>query len=299
MGLLLDILYIFAGIFAFPFYYLRLRRTGRGFGQIFARLKAPPRLDPSRYRVWVHAVSVGEVLAAVPFIDALFEIVSSDVELVLSVGTTTGMEVARQRLPHVRAFYCPPDLSLLTKRAFWRVEPSVLVLMELELWPNMLREASRRKIPVIVVNGRMSERSEKGYRRLGWFFRSMTRRVSMFGVQHGAYARRLLGLGIPEDRVAVLGNVKYDLVLKQPSPEKIERLRKLLGFAKGEPVFLAGSTHPGEDEIIIAVYRRLKRTFRSLRLVIVPRHPGRARDCLLYTSPSPRDRTRSRMPSSA
>jgi 3-deoxy-D-manno-octulosonic-acid transferase len=278
MGLLLDIVYIIAGIIAFPFYYVRLRRTGRGLGQIFARLQAPPRFDPHHYRVWIHAVSVGEVLAAIPLTDALAVLLPSDVEIVLSVSTTTGMEVAKQKMPHIPAFYCPLDLSLLMGRAFRRVEPSVLVLMELELWPNMLGQARRRKIPVIVVNGRISERSEKGYRKLGWFFRRMTRRISMFGVQNLAYAKRLLGLQVPEDRVAILGNVKYDLALRSPASEKIEYLRKILGVSKGEPVFLAGSTHPGEEEVIIKVYRRLKEKFSNLHLIIVPRHPGRAKD---------------------
>ncbi|MBN1808327.1 MAG: 3-deoxy-D-manno-octulosonic acid transferase [Planctomycetes bacterium] len=276
MGLLLDVLYIIAGIIAFPWYYLRLKRTGRGLDQIWARLKAPPRFDTTRYRIWIHAVSVGEVLAAVPLTDMLYEVLPSDIELALSVSTTSGMEMAQQKMPHVPAFYCPPDLSLLVKRAFRRAEPAILVLMELELWPNMLREAARRKIPVLVVNGRISERSAKGYAKLGWFFRRMARRVSMFGVQNHTYARRLLDLQIPQERVVILGNVKYDLALKPPPDAKVRYLRRVIGAGKGTKVFLAGSTHPGEEEIVADVYRRLKKDVPDLKLVLVPRHPGRS-----------------------
>jgi len=275
MGLILDILYLVAGIVAFPWYYMRLRRTGRGLRQVFARFKSPPKFDLTRYRVWIHAVSVGEVLAAIPLVESLFAVLPSDIDVVLSVSTTSGMDIAKQKLPQVPAFYCPPDFSFLMERAFRKTEPSLLVLMELELWPNMLARAAKRKIPIVVVNGRISERSATGYKRIGWFFRRMARRISMFGVQSPEYARRLLDLDVPEEKVVVLGNIKYDLVLKNPPEAKVKILRRVLGVSDGRPVFLAGSTHPGEEKVIIDVYKRLKKDVPSLQLVIVPRHNGR------------------------
>lgn len=316
MGPLLDFLYLLGGLLFFPFYYRRLKRTGRDTSQIWQRLKAPPLLSPDIPRVLVHAVSVGEVQAAVPFVNEMFRILSSDVEVVLSVGTSSGREQAQRRLPDVPVFFMPPDLSFLVKRMLRRVKPSLLVLMELELWPNLIRYAGRAGIPVVVVNGRISERSFAGYRRLGRFFRGVLASVRIFGVQNTLYARRLMELGVPHERIAVLGNVKFDLALEPRDAHRLAFLRKTYGLGEETPiaqnpkptdseeehstqpsayslqpqasslksqacpVLIAGSTHPGEEETIVSVYRRLRQQHPRLRLILAPRHPGRVPEVL-------------------
>lgn len=275
MGWMLDFIYLLAGLLFYPFYYRRLRRTGRDTSQIWKRLQTPPKLDSGFHRVLVHAVSVGEVQAAVPLIRELERILPSDVDIAISVGTVTGKEQAEKQLPEITSFFMPPDLSFLVKRMLRRSMPSVIVLMELELWPNLIRYSSRDRIPVVVVNGRISERSFNGYRKLGWWFRRILDRVSMFGVQTPDYARRLVQLGVSGEKIAVLGNVKYDQALTLGDSARVSYLRNTYKVKNGVPLLVAGSTHPGEEEIVVDAYKRLKERYPDLRLILAPRHPGR------------------------
>ena len=190
------------------------------------------RVPPGQTSFWVHAVSVGEVKTSLPLIRALQERFP-DGHIGLSVATFTGFEVARKSLPHVDIFYAPLDLSLITARVFRRRRPTALVLVELELWPNFLMTARRRGVPVFVVNGRITERSARRYRKLSCLSRSLFRCVDGYAVQDEAYRERFLGLGVEPGRVEVLGNLKHDV---QPA-------------AVGEPALASAQHRAGRHHV--------------------------------------------------
>ncbi|MDA8085648.1 MAG: 3-deoxy-D-manno-octulosonic acid transferase [Nitrospiraceae bacterium] len=216
--------------------------------------------------VWVHAVSVGEVMAAAPFIEALNE---RGIETVISTITDTGRKVARTRFPGMHVLYLPFDLPCALGRAANRIKPRAFVLMETELWPNAIKVMSDKGVPVFIVNGRLSESSAAGYRRLRFFFRRVLSLVALMCVQDEVYAARAVSIGAEPGKVAVTGNFKFEMKPSGRIPFWLEKL------PAGAPVIVAGSTHKGEEGLIISVYKRLRGRFPGLRLVLAPRHPER------------------------
>ncbi|MDA8387606.1 MAG: hypothetical protein M0Z58_02940 [Nitrospiraceae bacterium] len=214
--------------------------------------------------VWVHAVSVGEVLAAAPFIEALE---ARGVATVISTITETGRRVARGRFPGGRIIYLPFDLPFAFKRAAKGVGARAFVLVETELWPNAIRTMQGQGVPVFIVNGRLSEKSTAGYRRLRFFFRRVLKAVSLICVQDGVYAERAALIGGDEKKILVTGNFKFEMNPKGLPPAWTGRL--------AGPVIVAGSTHPGEEEFLVGTYKRLRMKFPSLIMVLAPRHPER------------------------
>ncbi|MBI4602833.1 MAG: 3-deoxy-D-manno-octulosonic acid transferase, partial [Planctomycetes bacterium] len=236
-----------------------------------------PRRDGARPLLWVHAVSVGEVLTALPLVEAIHRR-HAGLDLCVSVSTFTGLEVARKRLGDLPVIYFPLDLSPVIGRFFRRLRPAAVLLVELELWPNFLLEARRRGVPVLVANGRITERSARRYA-LG---RGLTRHafnlVESFGAQNEEYRERFLRLGVEPSRVEVLGNLKHDREPAVPPGRGLE-LRRRLGWPPGETSVLAsGSTHPGEERALLGAYASLKASHPGLRLVLAPRHVERLAD---------------------
>ena len=223
--------------------------------------------------VWVHAVSVGEVLAAAPFVEALQ---ARGFAVVVSTITETGRRVARERFfsPGSRVIYLPFDLPFAFKRAAKCIRPCAFVLVETELWPNAVRTMHGLGVPVFIVNGRLSEKSAAGYRRLRFFFRRVLKMVSLICVQDALYARRAEVMGAEKEKILITGNFKFDTDPKgkdkkpPPAQKWTERM--------SGPVIVAGSTHPGEEEFLLSVFEKLRTGFPSLTLVLVPRHPERA-----------------------
>jgi 3-deoxy-D-manno-octulosonic-acid transferase len=224
--------------------------------------------------LWLHAVSVGEVLQLRPVLEEL-ERVRPDVELVLSTTTVTGHDVARDKYPRCRVVFFPLDFSWAVRAAFDRIRPTTVSLVELELWPNFLAEARRRGVPVGVVNGRLSERSHRGYGRLGFLARRMFGALAYAAAQSPEYARRFVSLGVPVDRVEVTGSIKFDRIEADRDNPRTAELRRSLGIAEGERVFIAGSTQDPEERLAIEAWRSLRDEFPDLRLVLVPRHKER------------------------
>ncbi len=236
-------------------------RLGRGLSRI------PP---PTRPRVLVHGVSVGEVKAAVSLVRAI-EAAHPAFEVVLSTTTDTGYAVARKLCPANRVVRFPADLSFIVRRFLARVDPALVLLVELEIWPNFLRVANRRGIPVAVVNGRITELSHAHY----FVFRDLLpqfNRISLFCVQLPEYAERFRMLGVDAARVLITGNMKAD-ALRLGRVDPGGELAGLLGGAEAEPVLVAGSTHAPEEEIVA---RAARAAAPRARLVVVPRHPQRA-----------------------
>ena len=271
MYLLYSLTYIAALIFLLPFQYLKrpeeLRRRWlrEKFGFFDSLLTTP-----HSSLIWVHAVSMGEVMAALPLLKRLRERYPSK-GIILSTITDTGQKVAKERAPEgTVVLYLPFDITSILNLVLKRMKPKILIVIETELWPNIFRVFKKNMIPIIVLNGRISENSFKGYKKLSFFMKRVLSCVDFFGMQGEVYAERIRGLGVDERKIKVLGNFKFDTQPPSQIPEWMEKI-------KG-PVIVAGSTHEGEEEIMISVYSRLKEDFPHLNLIIAPRHPERFKE---------------------
>ena len=262
-----------------PFYLVKLVRRGNflhHFGERFGIYSSDRKaqLRALSKPVWIHAVSVGEVVAAISFINA-WSRRRPDLQFVLSTTTTTGHATARVKLPQeVSLIYCPLDFPFVVARVLNLVRPVLLVVFEVEIWPNLIVSASRRGIPIALANGRMSDRSAHGYRRHRWFFAPIFSRFSALCVQTEADAQRIRSVSAPDAPVHVCNTMKYDQVPDRRGADTSDVLRRSFG-PEDHLILTAGSTHPGEEALIAAVYKRLKADFGSLRLVLVPRHHER------------------------
>ncbi|MFH0822103.1 MAG: 3-deoxy-D-manno-octulosonic acid transferase [Pseudomonadota bacterium] len=228
-----------------------------------------------RPRFWLHAVSVGEVTALGPIAKSLKELLP-EASLIVSTGTETGRAMAEAIVPFADGFfYLPLDFPLCVNRVIKRIDPDVLVLMETELWPNLIAALKRRGTAVAVANGRISDRSFPRYRRLRFFFEPVLDKVDMFLMSSALDAERVMAIGAPRDRVSVTGSTKLDAAFETDDQRPVENLRQLLHINPGAMVLVAGSTHPGEHEVCLDVFRSLLGRFPDLTLVLVPRHVER------------------------
>ncbi len=234
--------------------------------------RLPAHLGPGgRPALWVHGVSVGETLAARPLVGA-FAGAHPHWAVRVSTTTATGRQVACEHFGAESVFYYPLDFSWAVRRAFDTVRPAAVVLMELEVWPAFLSEAARRGVPVVVANVRITERSVRRLRAFGPLARRMLGRVAAWAAQDEGGAARLRAAGVDEERIRVVGSLKADGLDFDERPAEADRLRADLG---GGRLWVAGSTHPGEEEAVLAAFAELRARFADLRLVLVPRHPER------------------------
>ncbi len=224
--------------------------------------------------VWFHAVSVGEVNLLAPLIERLCRS-HPEWECVISTTTATGMAVARTKFPEILVFYCPLDFSWAVQRAIRRIRPNILVLVELEIWPNLIRFARKFGVKVVIINGRLGNRSFQGYQRLGGLIRSVLRDVDGIAAQNAVYADRFQSLGADRKRILITGSMKYDGVETNRSNPSTCYLRGLAHIGDEDVVFLAGSTQEPEEALALETFRSLSEEFPRLRLILVPRHPHR------------------------
>jgi 3-deoxy-D-manno-octulosonic-acid transferase len=225
--------------------------------------------------IWIHAVSVGEVLGIREFYKQMVANYPMH-HVLISTTTPTGQKVAQEIAPG-KAFYFPFDISWVTKRVVKKLQPSAIILMETELWPNLILQARRRRVPVCVVNGRLSPRSFRSYYRVKWLIRNIVKHVEFFSAQTPRYEKRLKKLGVEPSRVLVTGNMKFDNINLQSLPQELaQRLRANLGFGTFDQIIVAGSTHPLEEDLILEAFVRLKKVHSHLKLLIAPRHVERA-----------------------
>jgi 3-deoxy-D-manno-octulosonic-acid transferase len=224
-------------------------------------------LTPHSSPVWLHAVSVGEVHAAIPLLKKLKDAYPA-LPLMLSTITDTGQKVAREKAPEgTTIVYLPFDLGFILSRCFAQVRPKLFIVVETELWPNIFRIAHERHVPVLVLNGRISEKSAKGYRRVSFFMKKVFDQAELFCMQSTADAQRIQSIGADEKKVRVTGNFKFDMDISQDVPAWVTGING--------PVIVAGSTHAGEEQIMIDAYRENVYLFPGLKLIIAPRHPER------------------------
>lgn len=253
-----------------PFEYLK-RPKGlryRWLRERFGFIDSKPETRNSKL-IWVHAVSVGEAAAAASFIKEL-KARHPSLRIVLSTVTDTGQKVARERVADsADIVYLPFDLAGVFRKVLKKTRPSLFITIETELWPNIFRACRREGVPILVLNGRLSDDSFRGYKKIRFFIKEVVRSVELFCMQDRLYADRIIELGADEDRVRVTGNFKFDT---RPS----DKLPEWAGYLKGA-VILAGSTHEGEEELMVSVFRNLKNDLPELNLVLAPRHPERFR----------------------
>ena len=275
MPILLDCLYLSLLVAASPWLVWRSLRTGRYRHGLRAKLLGDSPVSPNpRPTVWFHGVSVGEVHLLVTLV-AAFRRRHPDWRVVVSATTDTGLAEARARFPDLIVVPYPFDFSWAVGRALDAIRPQLVVLAESELWPNFLHAAGHRRVPVAVVNARLSPRSFARMARVGGLARSLLlRHVMAFAAQSEETADRLRRLGVPADRVTVTGSVKYDGAAGDRDTPKAIELRRLLA-RRDELVWVAGSTHAPEEAIVLGAFGRLRERFPTLRLVLVPRHPDR------------------------
>jgi 3-deoxy-D-manno-octulosonic-acid transferase len=275
MRYILNLLYAALLVVALPWLVVAAFRKGKyrtGFRQKFLGLV--PRREGSAPCVWLHAVSLGEASLIAPLV-AEIERRHPTWNICISTTTLTGYELACKRYSRHSVFYCPLDFSWAVSQATERVRPALLVLVELELWPNLVAAARAAGAKVAVVNGRLGDRSFRGYRRIRPLVSRLLARIDLVAAQNEQYAERFRALGSPADSVHVTGSLKFDGAQTDRANPTTVRLAQLAGIGPGDVVFLAGSTQEPEEQLALAAYRLLAPTHPALRLVIVPRHPDR------------------------
>lgn len=259
---------------ALPLVLLRLILRAPGAGRRLGERLAfgLPSMRPGG--IWVHAVSVGESVAAVPLIRAL-QARHPQLPITVTCMTATGSERIRALFGDtVQHCYLPYDLPWAAARFLDRLRPRLALIMETELWPNHIHQCARRGIPVVLANGRLSARSARGYRRFAGIVGPMFAEMRWLAVQSAAEAERFRVLGAEPETLTVTGSLKFDLAIDPTLLGRAAALRERWG-ATGRPVWIAASTHAGEDEIVLAAHRRLLARFPAALLILVPRHPER------------------------
>lgn len=271
-------IFLFLSLFYYiPVYFFKLRlRKGEKlyFKQRFG-LKLPDRRTSSP-SIWIHAVSVGEVLSLQNLINKFRE-KNPDWSVYISVLTNSGFRIASEKLSNISGvFFIPFDFTLIIKRFFKALKPDLFILAESEFWPNLLKEANKNCTAVLLINGRISERSFRWYSRMKFFVKKILANIDFFLVQTEREKTGLIDLGIPPFKISQAGNLKTEIQLPLLSSEKINRYKNKLGIPEGKKVILAGSTHRGEEIQILQSFSIAKKEYPDEVLMIAPRHPERA-----------------------
>ncbi|MBL7091789.1 MAG: 3-deoxy-D-manno-octulosonic acid transferase [Candidatus Omnitrophica bacterium] len=268
-----DIIYILFTLCYLPLFLLR-RKYHRGFLMrvgifpqgVIAKLKG-------RRVVWLHTVSVGEAQAAGALVRNLRQ-GYPDYFLLISTVTRTGNEIAQRLIgPEGLVIYSPLDIGFVVRRVANLINPRLFIIAETEIWPNLIINLAKKGVAVVLVNGRISRNSFRGYKIIRPFLKKVFPRFSLFCMQTKEDAQRIISLGADEDKVKVTGNMKFDIQPTAHSPQSID-----LGLKQNEQLFIAGSTHRGEEKIILQAYRELIGNHPALRLLIAPRHIERTQE---------------------
>lgn len=228
-----------------------------------------------RPRIWFHAVSVGEVVALGPLVAAVKQL-NPTAAVIVSTGTETGQDKAVETIPEADGLlYLPLDFPYFLDPVVQRIRPDLFVLMETELWPNLIDSLRRNGSKVALANGRISDRSFPRYKRLSRLFSPVLDQVDLFLMSSEVDGRRIAEMGAPGERIHITGNTKFDAALAEIPRDAEARVRELFNLAADAKVLVAGSTHPGEHEIVLDAYCSLLEKFPDLLLIVVPRHVER------------------------
>ena len=282
MYILYNLILIVVTIILSPYILFKLITVPKYRGGISQKLgrvrKGVLRILNNTRPIWVHAVSVGEVMAAHPLIRDLRKKYPHR-KFILSTVTVTGNYTAKQRVPEADAvFYFPFDYPWIVRRVIRMINPAIVLVAETELWPNFFRELKRQGIPSALVNGRISPKSYGNYLKFKSFFTEVFENVTLFCMQSEEDAARIQDIGASADKIMITGNLKFDQKIPTAQQQPV-------AIAPGRKVITAGSTHRGEEAILLEIYSRLRKTHHDLVLIIAPRHPERFDEvCGLITS---------------
>ena len=284
MHYIYNILTILFVIIAMPVFVFRLIRED-GFGE---RLRQSFGFIPQealarvagRGSIWLHAASVGEIVATSPIVKEIRKEMPA-VPIMISVVTASGYAMAKRIIPEADSIiFFPLDVPLLSSRVIGRIKPRVFMPVETELWPNFLKAAREHNIPVMMVNGRISDKSVELYHHLGSVLKDMMNTVAKFCMQSNIDKDYIIRLGADPDRVVVTGNTKFDQTYTDVSPAEKEKLCREMGLGNSSPILMAGSTHKGEEDIILNAFIETRKSFPQAKLVIAPREIMRADDII-------------------
>lgn len=260
--------------FFFLYYFCRSRTDGKYRENYRARmgLELPGRLPDDVRRAWVHALSVGEVLSSVPLIDELKK-QCPGIEIVVSTATESGMKLARERLSSLAAsfFFMPHDFPWAARSITKKMHPGIFILVETDFWPNLLSRLRKEGIPSVLVNGRISPVSHSRYRRMRGMAEMIFSRFDLIFTQTEQDKERFESLGRLAGKVVAAGNLKLDSLPPRIQEAEVELLRGEIGLEPGRRVWIAGSTHPGEEETLLRVHKRLATHWADLLLIVAPR----------------------------
>lgn len=260
-----------------PLIFPLLLRTKKGKPPVGKRWKEFIGITPKlgQKPLWVHAVSVGEVIAATPIIKALQQCYPEQ-KILITTTTSTGAERVEALGGNIEHRYFPADYPFAVKLFLSRIQPSLCLIMETELWPNMLTICHKHQIPTVIINARLSEKSQQKYLRFKSLFDAPLQKIDRILCQNPDDNRRFQGLGLTEDKLATTGTVKFDISFSEDVIAAGQALRQKLGADR--PVFIAASTHKGEDEIVLRSFQQIKTVHPDTLLILVPRHPERFDD---------------------
>lgn len=274
----LLILYDFILILLIPFYFASLILKNKFNWQVLERFKTLNkkilRIIDDKDVVWIHAVSLGEVLTCKNLIKELSIRFPNKIILITTI-TTTGKIVAQSiSKDNILSLYIPFDISFLISHFIKKIKPKFLILIETELWPNLLYYIQKNKIPVLVLNARLSDRSFGKYRLFKWFVKGLVRDIKMFCVQSDIDKDRFLQIGIEDERIKITGNMKFDAIHDLDSEQllNLTNLKNKISLNQDDFLIVAGSTHDKEEASILDIFIKLKQQFDNLRLLIAPRH---------------------------
>ncbi|MDC5804555.1 lipid IV(A) 3-deoxy-D-manno-octulosonic acid transferase [Vibrio europaeus] len=274
--MLIRWLYTLLLTFFAPFLLFGLYKKKEGKPSIGSRWKEhfgfTPKLESDKRPIWLHAVSVGETIAVAPLIKQL-KFDHPDTEIVLTTTTPTGAEQAAKLGKLVKHRYMPLDFPFAVKGFIKTIKPCKMVIMETELWPNTLYTVAKNDIPISVINARLSERSYRRYSKIQPIFNLLSKNIEQLLCQYKDDAERFVKLGVDSNKVTVTGSIKFDIRIEPIHIEHGNRLRDQLG--KDRPVWIAASTHVGEDEQVLAAHREILKNTPNALLILVPRHPER------------------------
>jgi 3-deoxy-D-manno-octulosonic-acid transferase len=285
MSIIFDAAYLAALVCGSPYFLLKLATNGRYRSGLAQRLGWLNIKHEERPSIWIHGASVGEILTVKALVKSL-EKEFNKTDIVLSANTNTGLAVAEKCYRDKNVFYFPLDLSWVVDKVLRTINPVCIILVELEVWPNFLIEAAKKHIPVVLLNARISEKSLRWYHVLGKispvFLESITRKENVFCARTDVDGARLKHLGISEAQINVTGNMKYDNIITSVPEDVQKRLHRLFEIGDNDKVIVCGSTHEGEETIILKVFKQLQEKFNKLRLILAPRHIERVSDVIKH-----------------
>jgi 3-deoxy-D-manno-octulosonic-acid transferase len=232
---------------------------------------------PDHQPIWIHALSVGETLASVELVKTIRKSMPHR-KIYFSVSTVTGFDEAQKHLANEIdiIFFYPYDILFIVRKILRQVSPSLFILVESDIWPTFLLELKKMDIPAILVNARLSSSSFIGYKRLSWIMKPVLNSFSRICTQSVEQGKRFVQIGVKPDKICITGNIKFDKEPDHVSVQNVVLLRKSLAISETKKIFLAGSSHPGEESILLESFCRLKPAFSDLLLILVPRNPERA-----------------------